>query len=85
MVTLVKFLLGAHDKYRFTGTEKIVEIEKWITHPDARDFKNDRPYGGWYINSSVHYDFSLLLSRRVAGSILARYYFVPIIPHLFSV
>ena len=58
-------LLGAHDVNRFTGTEKFVKIEKWITHPNARDFSFDRPYGQW-IKAVLHYDFSLLLlSQKV--------------------
>ena len=40
--------------------KKFVKIKKWITHPQARDFKNDKPYGKWY-EDILHYDFSLLL------------------------
>jgi len=60
---LTYVLLGGHDKYNFTGTEKFVKIKKWITHPQARDFQNNKPYGKWD-QDIVHYDFSLLLLSR---------------------
>ena len=58
-------LLGAHHKYRFTGSEKFIKIQRWITHPNARDWQNDKPYGKW-ITDIVHYDFSLLFLARKA-------------------
>ena len=56
-------LLGAHSKSKFTGTEKFVKIQKWITHPNAIDFQNDKPYGEWQQNV-VHWDYTLLLLAK---------------------
>ena len=53
-------LLGAHNKYRFTGPEKFIKIQRWITNPNARDFQNHKRYGEWLVDI-VYYDFSLLL------------------------
>merc|ERR1712078_518255 len=54
---------GAHHKYRFTGSEKFIKIQRWITHPNARDWQNDRPYGKWF-KDILYYDYSLLLLAR---------------------
>merc|ERR1712212_358917 len=56
-------LLGAHHKYRFTGSEKFIKIQRWITHPNAIDCQNDKPYGKWE-EDILYYDYSLLLLAR---------------------
>jgi len=56
-------LLGAHHKFRFTGSEKFIKIQRWITHPNARDFQNHKPYGKW-ITNILYYDYSLLLLAK---------------------
>jgi len=54
-------LLGAHSKKHFTGTEKFVEIQKWIPHPNAVEIPGNNPYGQWDMQGLIYWDFSMLI------------------------
>ena len=51
---------GEHSRMIMEGTEKLVKIQKFITHPQAYDMRMEKKYGSW-LGDLLDFDFSLLL------------------------
>ena len=57
-------MIGSHRTSKETSFEKMIQIEKWIPHPNAHDKKTMAKHGNWKMGAILDWDYALILLKH---------------------